>query len=161
MITNISTDKKFPLGHYWANLSKAYVGALVKRLEHSSVDRYYMLIQVLDRATEPFTQRSLGDFLNVDKVSMVRIIDHLMERGLIERRNNPHDRREKFIVLTAKGKKSVDEITEGIAEVNEFALKGFSPREIDELYAMLERLNDNLGDLPTKKIYLNFKRSKK
>lgn len=161
MITNIATDRRFPLGHYWAILSKAYVGALFKRLEASAVDRYYMVLQVIHQADRPFTQQTLGDFLNVDKVSMVRIMDHLVEKKLVERVSNPTDRREKFVVLTEKGKKSIKEIGEGVAEVNAKALAGFSHKEIDQLYAMLERLNENLGELPTKKIYLNFKRSKR
>lgn len=55
-----------------------------------------MVVPVLDQALQPFTQQSLGDFLNVDKVSMVRIVDHLVNRGIVERVNNPDDRREKF-----------------------------------------------------------------
>lgn len=161
MITNIATDKQFPLGHYWAILSKAYVGGLFKRLEHSSVDRYYMVMQVIHQAQRPFTQQTLGDFLNVDKVTMVRIMDHLVEKGLTERVSNPTDRREKFVVLTPKGKKAMKEIVEGVSEVNARALEGFSPKEIDQLYAMLERMNENLSELPSKKIYLNFKRSKR
>lgn len=161
MITNIATDRRFPLGHYWAILSKAYVGGLFKRLEASPADRYYMVMQVIHQADRPFTQQTLGDFLNVDKVSMVRIMDHLVARTLVERVNNPTDRREKFVVLTEKGKKAMKEITEGVAEVNARALDGFSEGEIDLLYAMLERMNENLSEVPSQKIHLNFKRSKR
>lgn len=161
MITNSALDKNMPLGHHMAVLSKAYVGVLVKRLEHSAVDRYYTVVQVLDRAVEPFTQQTLGRLLNVDKVSMVRIIDHLTDRGIIERINNPADRREKFIRLTPAGKQAVKEVSAATAETNDLAMQGFTGKEKEQLYRLLERMNENLGDLPAKKIYLNFKRSKK
>lgn len=161
MITNIATDKQFPLGHYWAILSKAYVGGLLKRLENSSADRYYMVLQVIHQTQRPFTQQTLGDFLNVDKVTMVRIINHLVNRELMERVSNPTDRREKFVVLTKKGKKAIKEIAEGVSDVNARALEGFTPKETDQLYRMLERMNENLSELPSQKIYLNFKRSKR
>lgn len=161
MITNIAVEKKYPLAHYFAILSKAYVGVLFKNLEKSSVDRYYMVVQVLEREEEPFTQQSLGNFLNVDKVTMVRIIDHLTNRGIIERVNNPKDRREKFIRLTEKGEKSLKEINKTISEINEIAMDGFSASEKTQLYDMLERMQQNLSDLPSKTIYVNFKRSKK
>jgi len=161
MITNTAIDKTMPLGHYMATLSKAYIGVLLKRLEHNDVDRYYSIVLVLHQAREPYTQRTLGNVLNIDKVTMVRKIDHLMEAGIIERVNNPGDRREKFIMLTGKGKKAIKEIEEATAEINDRAMQGLSTTERQQLYSILERMNENLSDLPTKKIYLNFKRSKK
>ena len=161
MITNITTEKKYPLGHYFAILSKAYVGALFKGLEASVVDRYYMVVQVLNQPKQQFTQQTLGNFLNVDKVTMVRIIDHLTEKGIIERVSNPLDRREKFIVLTAQGKKAMKEINEITTSINNIAMDGFSDTEKDQFYDMLQRMHVNLADLPKKTIYLNFKRSKK
>lgn len=161
MITNSVTNQKYPLAHYFAILSKAYVGGLFKKLEKSAVDRYYMIVQVLEEKDQQFTQQSLGNFLNVDKVTMVRIVDHLTDKGIIERVSNPVDRREKFIHLTDKGRKSLKEINDAISEINEITLKGFSGKEKEQFYSMLERMHTNLEDLPSKTIYLNFKRSRK
>lgn len=161
MITNNVVERLFPLGHYFAILSKAYVGALFNGMESSELDRYYMVIQVLDEGKEQYTQQTLGNFLNVDKVTMVRIIDHLTNKEMIERVNNPIDRREKFIKLTAKGKGIVDNINTVVKELNETTMKGFTKEEQDKLYDMLERMNENLNDLPSHKIYMNFKRSRK
>ncbi|MCG9912378.1 MAG: MarR family transcriptional regulator [Flavobacteriales bacterium] len=161
MITNTAVDKNLPLGHYLAVLSKSYVGALIKRLEDSPVDRYYMVIQVLHQAKTPFTQQSLGDFLNVDKVTMVRILDHLSEKGFINRVNNPNDRREKLLELTDAGTKAVKEIDAATKELNCKATKDFTDEEKALFYQLIEKMNDNLCDIPVKKIYLNFKRSKK
>lgn len=151
----------YPLGHYFAILSKAYVGALFYDLEQSALDRYYMVIQVLDEGREQYTQQSLGNFLNVDKVTMVRIIDHLTDKGMIERVSNPVDRREKFIKLTAKGKKIVKEINEVVINLNETTMKGFSQEERVILYDLIEKMNENLSHIHSQNIYMNFKRSKK
>lgn len=161
MITNPEIDASLPLGHYFAILSKAYVGALFKRLENCELDRYYIIIPVLHDAEEPFTQHSLGQFLNVDKVTMVRVVDHLVKLGMVERVNNPADRREKFIVLTESGKKLTDEIKRAIAEINHRALNGFSTEQRRLLNDMLRRMNENLSAVPSRDIYVNFKRSRK
>ncbi len=161
MITNPEIEASLPLGHYFAILSKAYVGALFKRLEHCELDRYYIVIPVLHDATEPFTQHSLGQFLNVDKVTMVRVVDHLVQRGVVERINNPADRREKFVVLTQSGKNLVEEIKKACAEMNDRALEGFSIDEKRLLNDMMRRMNENLSEVPSRNIYVNFKRSKK
>lgn len=161
MITNTAIDKSMPIGHYMAVLSKAYLGVLFKKLDLCEVDRYYMVVPVLDQALHPFTQQSLGDFLNVDKVSMVRIVDHLVNKGIVERVNNPDDRREKFVVLTPKGKQSVNEINAAFEEINCRSMAGFSEAEKKQFFKLMERMNENLCELPSKKIYLNIKRSKK
>lgn len=160
MITNKTVERQYPLGHYLAILSKAYVGALFDSLESSIVDRYYIVVQVIEQAKEPFTQQSLGDFLNVDKVTMVRVIDHLSDQGIIERVNNPVDRREKFIKLTSKGRKAVKQIHEVVEKLNEESMKGFSDSEKNKFYGMLEKMHHNLS-MPTQKVYINFKKSKK
>ena len=51
---------------------------------------------------EPMTQRALGDGLEVDRTTMVELLDTLEEQGLVERRRCPEDRRP-FIHPTTAG----------------------------------------------------------
>lgn len=160
MITNIQIEYKYPLGHYFAVLSRTYLGALLETLETNCVDRYYMVVQVLADAKEPLSQQTLGNFLNVDKVTMVRIINHLTQKGIISGKSNPADRREKFLSLTAVGISAVEEINRAVKELNEGILQGFSEEEKKLFRNMLERANTNMLKIPTQTIYLNFKKSK-
>ena len=56
------------------------------------------------------TMRSLAEEWNCDASNATWIVDRLESFGLAERRNVPHDRRVKLVVLTAKGVKTREEL---------------------------------------------------
>lgn len=49
------------------------------------------------------TGNELAEFLDITKQAASQMVDYLEKRGYVERRPHPRDRREKLIVLTAKG----------------------------------------------------------
>lgn len=50
-------------------------------------------------------QQEIAGAISKDKVSIVYLLDNMTKRGLLERREDIGDRRNKIIVLTAEGKK--------------------------------------------------------
>lgn len=65
-----------------------------------------------------------------------------------------------LLVLTPKGKQSVNEINAAFEEINCRSMAGFTDAEKNQFFKLMERMNDNLCELPSKR-YLNIKRSKK
>jgi len=63
----------------------------------------------------PVTQRDLAAVLGVEGPTVVRLLDGLETKGLIERRVNPHDRRAKRVSLTKAAAPILEEIR-GIAD---------------------------------------------
>ena len=59
------------------------------------------------RAQEGLSQVDLADVLELQPISLVRLLDRLVEQGLLERRHDPKDRRAN---LTAAGRKLVDDL---------------------------------------------------
>ena len=55
-------------------------------------------------AASPTSQHELGDQLAIDRTTVVELIDHLEQIGVVARRRNPNDRRSYTLVLTPKGK---------------------------------------------------------
>lgn len=55
------------------------------------------------------SQIKLGDQLGIDKASMVKLIDNLEKRKMLERIAHPTDRRVKNIQLTKNGKKILEQ----------------------------------------------------
>src|SRR5688572_6202741 len=53
----------------------------------------------------PMSQRRLGAVQGVDRTTTVAILDALQERGLIERRRDPSDRRVYLVHLTPEGRR--------------------------------------------------------
>src|ERR1700681_925919 len=62
------------------------------------------------RQNEGLSQVDLADVLELQPISLVRLLDRLVEHGLLERRHDPKDRRANRLFLTAKGKKLVDDL---------------------------------------------------
>jgi DNA-binding MarR family transcriptional regulator len=52
----------------------------------------------------------LADVLELQPISLVRLLDRLVEHGLVERRHDPRDRRANRLFLTASGRQLVDDL---------------------------------------------------
>jgi MarR family transcriptional regulator, 2-MHQ and catechol-resistance regulon repressor len=67
-------------------------------------------------------------------------IDRMEEKGLIERKACPTDRRARYATLTTKGRELIEEIFPDHAEMIEKALSGLSAREQEEATLLLRKL---------------------
>jgi DNA-binding MarR family transcriptional regulator len=52
---------------------------------------------------DPLSQQQIARGLGIDRTTMVALVDALEEKGLVERRPHPGDRRKKVVELTARG----------------------------------------------------------
>jgi MarR family transcriptional regulator, transcriptional regulator for hemolysin len=52
----------------------------------------------------------LADVLELQPISLVRLLDRLVEHGLVERRSDPKDRRANRLFVTAAGRKLADDL---------------------------------------------------
>lgn len=87
----------------------------------------------------PLSQRALIDRLQVDKSSMVYIIDELERQGLAERRRNELDRRSYAVHLTATGRDRLAAATATAGEVMAGLLAPLSEGERRTLQELLAR----------------------
>lgn len=71
-----------------------------------------------------------------------RLIDRMVEQGLLERRNHEGDRRVVEIWLTPKAQ-SMSGLVNLFRDVNERILEGFSDQEIERMADCLERITAN------------------
>ena len=62
------------------------------------------------REQEGLSQVDLADVLELQPISLVRLLDRLVEHGLLERRHDPRDRRANRLFLTAAGRQWVDDL---------------------------------------------------
>ena len=56
------------------------------------------------------SQVDLAEVLELQPISLVRLLDRLVEHGLLERRHDPRDRRANRLFLTASGRQLVDDL---------------------------------------------------
>ena len=55
-------------------------------------------------ADGPISQHDLGEQLGIDRTTVVELIDHLEQQGVVERRRNAADRRSYQLSLTPRGR---------------------------------------------------------
>jgi MarR family transcriptional regulator, transcriptional regulator for hemolysin len=91
------------------------------------------------------TQSELADFLEVERITLCRMIDRLAEAGLVERRADPLDRRVWRLHLTEAAHGVVDKLAEIGAGIEEEALSYIAPAERAMLRETLTRMRDGLG----------------
>src|ERR1700748_3077656 len=62
------------------------------------------------REQEGLSQVDLAEVLELQPISLVRLLDRLGEHGLLERQHDPRDRRANRLFLTAAGRQLVDDL---------------------------------------------------
>ncbi len=62
------------------------------------------------------TQNALAEAIGADKTRIIGVLDGLQERGLIERRPDPDDRRARLLSITAEGQRVRDSVQAGIQD---------------------------------------------
>jgi MarR family transcriptional regulator, transcriptional regulator for hemolysin len=62
------------------------------------------------REQEGLSQVDLADVLELQPISLVRLLDRLVEQGLVERRSDPRDRRANRLFLTVTGRQLADDL---------------------------------------------------
>ena len=158
-----NVDECLPLGYNFSMLTKHFYGAFSKYMEVYDVEKYYSVLLIIAGEDKKWTQQCLCNHLYIDKVTMVKILDHLYSKGYINRKTNPDDRRQKWIMLTAKAKKEMPYIRQSVKEMNDKTLLGFTQKERTAFMAMMQRVNSNLSSLPANQmiVQLNNKTKKK
>lgn len=83
--------------------------------------------------------------LEVEPITLTRIIDRMEEAGWVERRADPADRRARILHLTDKSRATVEELRQIIEAMFEEVLLGLDDGERSQLAGLLERIGMNLA----------------
>jgi len=89
-------------------------------------------------------QACLADLLEVQPITLTRLIDRLEAAGWVERRPDPADRRVQRLYLTPKAEPLLDDIRAIAAETREEALHGLSEAERRRMVGSLKTIKGNL-----------------
>jgi DNA-binding MarR family transcriptional regulator len=85
-------------------------------------------------------QTALGQEVGLDRTTTADVVKRLEERGLLERRSNPADRRTRHVQLTDEGRAYVAELHGDMTRAQERLLEPLRPAEKAILMDLMRRL---------------------
>jgi len=92
------------------------------------------------------SQKDIGEYLLMDKVSVNRAIDHLEKNGWVKRLPSQTDRRSNIVSLSAEGSDLYFQLAKDAEEVIEMALHNFQPHQREQLFLLLDKIYGNLKE---------------
>lgn len=88
-------------------------------------------------------QNELADLLEVEPITLSRIVDRLQEGGLVERQSDPTDRRAWRLHVTANAQPLIAKLKRVADQMTGEAFAGLDPRDIEITRRVLARAREN------------------
>ena len=127
------------LAHSAKHVGRAFNDALAE--VGGSMPSWFILTNL--KGEEWRTQHELARALHIEGPTLTRHLDGLEEEGLVVRRRDPNDRRAVSVELTDAGRAKHAELLRAVQAFNQRLLAGFSAKELDQLQALLGKLEQN------------------
>src|SRR4051795_13539724 len=112
----------------------------MKAYEQTGLHPYHhgILTVLGERSSE--TQGAIADALGYDRGQLVGLLDELEERGLLERRRDPNDRRRHIVQMTPAGRKTLAKLRTLSNRLEGDFLSPLDDAEREQFHALLLRL---------------------
>jgi DNA-binding MarR family transcriptional regulator len=94
---------------------------------------------------EGMKQAALAEALDVEPITLTRLLDRMEEGGWVSRQADPNDRRARLLYLTDKAHEALPPMRAVAEELYEEALAGLDRAERDQLIHLLSRVRTNLS----------------
>jgi DNA-binding MarR family transcriptional regulator len=90
-----------------------------------------------------------ADLLDLEPITLCRIVDRLEEAGLVERTRDPEDRRAWKLHVTAKAQPLIEKLQAVGATLVDQTFGGIDPKEIEIARKVLAQARENAGRCTT------------
>ncbi|MDP4134217.1 MAG: MarR family transcriptional regulator [Bacillota bacterium] len=104
----------------------------------------WAVIKLLDSKKE-LTQAELADQLSGDRATAGTVIFNLIEKGYVEKKLKPGDRRSYVVSLTQKSRAIVKDIELKAEKISELALKDIDEHDTEIFFRALKKIIENLS----------------
>jgi len=101
----------------------------------------FRVLSLVD-AAEGRSQQAIGEAIQVPPSRMVALVDELEQRGLVERRPDPADRRVRALFLTEKGRDTLARGREIARQHEQELTRGMAAADRKRLTELLEKIVD-------------------
>jgi DNA-binding MarR family transcriptional regulator len=112
----------------------------MQAFEETGLSPYHHAVLALLHEEPRETQAMIADALGYDRSHLVGVLDELEERGLIERRRDPSDRRRHLVSLTSEGESTLVRLRAVAKQVEDEFFRPLDAKERRTLNELLLRL---------------------
>jgi DNA-binding MarR family transcriptional regulator len=95
---------------------------------------------------EGINQSGLAEILEIENITLGRLIDRMEDSGWVARRLDPKDRRARLLYTTKKVAPVMERMHELAEETRNEALAGLSPKQRDQLIETLIAVRSNISE---------------
>lgn len=128
------TDNTSPrdlFGFTFVTLARRWRRAIDRELMLSGLtDATWTPLMHLSKTKEQLTQSELAHRIGLDTSSLVRLLDQLEAKGMLERQVDPKDRRARLLTLTEQGRHEVERLSGHLSNIERELLSGLSDEDI-------------------------------
>ena len=138
----------FPLERDFAFLLND-VARMIRTLADQEARRFGMtraqwgVLFRLERS-EGLKQSELAQLLEIQPITLTRLIDRLCDNGLIERRSDPNDRRAKRLFLTPAARPLLDRLNKLSTDMMTRVLEGVDRKAIEAMTGQFAGIKENI-----------------
>ncbi len=115
-----------------------------QRARQFGISRAQWAVLIRIDRTEGLKQSELAEILDLQPISLTRLLDRLAENGLIERRADPNDRRANRLYLKPAARPLLDQLANLGAGMMDAVLDGLDAKTIEHMLSDLGLIKDNL-----------------
>lgn len=119
-----------------------------RKMRHLGLTRSQWWVLTYLYFNEGITQSELSGLLDIERATLGRLLDRLGEKGWIERRADPKDRRLKRVYLTGEVETLMQTMRAMAAEVRGQAFDGICQEAQETLIGLLVQIKGNLLSAP-------------
>lgn len=138
--TSVDVNFLFTLGEL-QRLVRAYAD---KEAARFGMTRAQWAVLAKVERNEGMKQSELAEQLDMQPITLTRLIDKLADAGLIERRGDDSDRRVNRLYLKKAARPLLAKLGVLKAELTDTALQGLSPADAERLTSHLETIKENV-----------------
>jgi len=135
------------LGFLISDIHRLLTAAVDKEVGVLGLTRSQLRVVLHLMRDDGLSQVALADDLQLGKVTVGGLLDRLQEKGLIERRPHPTDRRAKLVYLTLADQEIYEAIVAAGRTILEQVLAGISKAEEKTLIKLLLRVKANTAGI--------------
>ena len=142
MPSPVFTDRT--LGFLVSDIARLLRRGMDRRLQSLGLTQAQWRAIVHLSRSEGMTQAALAESLEIQPITLTRLIDRMESAGWVERRTHPLDRRAVQLYLTAQSQPILEEMHARAADTLNDATRGVSPRAQRQLISTLLEIKHTL-----------------